>query len=397
MKLNARNYFRKGQLWGRDEILKLICECLADDEGELIMLLGGKSLGKSILRNAVIEKLESQGIHTLLLDGRAAQTKHFAQELFKAVSNDKDVLSKLLDALPDFRKAVDLVPLNPAAKVGFEVTRDIFLNMTKKGDISLNDALNAFVKAWTIKNKVPCIVVDEATSFFPDCYSRTPDGKLDKTSTPLVKDVVETHTASLNALASITSFTKEKKLLNVLMISSEFLMPYRLQELGFRTTDIQNTFFMPEVSPMQMKVLLNGFWGMDHELANAFINVYGGNINLCYYGLLRLIMTQDAFQPIHALSLDALLGASQAAKRAKVDPVLKKYLMTLVEKGVVELADSDDDCARLLCLLNVAAVIPVNSIAPGVHPAVWPQDSTARFMLVPTNEVMRMLLANELG
>ena len=55
------------------------------------------------------DRLEQDGIHVIVVNGRAASESDFSTEMFKVISKDHDLLMRFRDAIPGFSAAVSSV------------------------------------------------------------------------------------------------------------------------------------------------------------------------------------------------------------------------------------------------------------------------------------------------
>lgn len=94
---------------------------------------------------------------------------------------------------------------------------------------SLYTVLSSFVQMCKIEGTYPCLVIDEATEALP--------GRSDAEKK-----------AAVSALQSMTSFTKQRRLVNVILASSDHSESFRLNALGYKSDHWTCSVVVGEVS-----------------------------------------------------------------------------------------------------------------------------------------------------
>ncbi len=255
----------------------------------------------------------------------------------------------------------------------------------------LSDVMEAFVVACEEEGSFPCLIVDEANVALEAPNSEATD-------------------RTLVALRILTEYTKERRRMNVILSASEYSEPYRLSELGFKSDHFSRTVLMPEVSPKDMRELLERKWGMGPNLATAFMSVWGGHVWATFNGLSLLASGKGSFSAIQnpiAFSSDAVDGVTDClAADSAASPMLAAtteeggsmtgmvdLLKKLATHGYAMVPSRKDPRAKLISERNVGGVVTANTLAPGVPPDAW---LGRKRIVVATNQAMRMLLATEL-
>jgi len=86
----------------------------------------------------------------------------------------------------------------------------------------------------------------------------------------------EDRARTTTALSLLAGFTKQRRRMNVVLVSSDYAEPSRLSALGFKSSNFTDTLLVPEVPPKEMRELLEGRWGMSSNLATACMAAWGG-------------------------------------------------------------------------------------------------------------------------
>ena len=64
--------------------------------------------------------------------------------------------------------------------------------------------------------------------------------------------------------------------------------PYRLADLGFKTTNFDSFLYATELPPGEMYKLLTEEWQMGHHLAEAMVMHFGGHIHITKKAVMEL-------------------------------------------------------------------------------------------------------------
>ena len=125
------------------------------------------------------------------------------------------------------------------------------------GEKGLKAVLEAYITACEADGHFPCIVIDE--------LNRALKGKTDA-------DKEKT----LDTLQMLVGYAKQDQRLNVLLASSEHSEPFRLRDIGFKSSHFSYSMLVSDVAPVEMRSLLRDKWGMEAHLMDAVMAVWGG-------------------------------------------------------------------------------------------------------------------------
>ncbi|CAK9010883.1 unnamed protein product [Durusdinium trenchii] len=186
----------------------------------------------------------------------------------------------------------------------------------------------------------------------------------------------------------MTQWTKQDKLSSVVLISSEFGYPFRLQAAGLDLRDIGNIIVIGEVPESDMIKMLQDDWGMDADLAEMFYNYFGGDIYTTKQALESLIRKKDTFDPFAVVRCPGLPSCVEnAAARAHLENIAKQGFSLV--KNV-----KTDEGARMIAEENVGGVIDKDAITFGLPPIFTGTDR--KWAVIPSSYHMKLLIAHEL-
>jgi hypothetical protein len=432
VKLSAAAFLDRNELHGRDAVRSILRESLSE-KGQLVLMLGGKSLGKSFLLSKLAEEFSMRDSGDSVYAAAAASVDSKAEMLrtdaegvkprrvvvYDARHDGSDLVTGLLKAFsgkPSFFKMYvaflePLANLTAAAAVAaaaptmgasvaaLAVGKAVGMASRQVASVlaaekpTLSNVLEAFVLTCEAEGTFPCLVVDEANVAF----EASNEDKEERT---------------LAALRLLTDYTKQRRRMNVILAASEYSEPYRLSKLGFKSDHFSDTVLMPEVSPKDMRELLEGKWGMGANVTTAFMSVWGGHIWAAVKGVERLASGKASFRAIQnpiAFSKDAADGVTDClAADSAASPMLAAttqeggsitgmvdMLKKVATHGYAMVPSRKDPRAKLASERNVGGVVTVDTLAPGVPPEAW-FGSKSTNVVVATNQAMRMLLASQL-
>ena len=318
---HVRSFLRRDVLHDREATLSDIREVWRG-EGQLGLVLGGKSVGKSFLLRMLAEQ-ENDACRAHLRF-RAATSMRGGQLLDSAVAvcprrvivydareAGADLSRGLVSVLKGdppffqrFKQAFKVVvergaaaavtaaasgsPLarhaselgTAAGKVASDVL-DVFLD---DRPLPLNQVLAAYILSCKEADNYPCLVIDEA-------------------NVALAAESTAARDHSLEALHLLAEHTKQLRLMNVILAASEHSEPFRLNALGFKSDHWTFTLVVGEVGntkhgyqmanfsacrltlvgshelqipPKAMRELLINTWGLGNHMADAVMSVWGG-------------------------------------------------------------------------------------------------------------------------
>ena len=241
-----------------------------------------------------------------------------------------------------------------------------------------------------VKGKYPVLIIDEANLALPSDEAKTTRAVLSK----------------------LTTLTKQKSRLNVVLASSEHAEPFRIADLGFNMESVA-VVVAGEVPPADMRALLTTQWGCGPHLAEALLSVFGGHILRASRAVGMLAFSGDAFAAEAALAaphgMDACFTAVRTGKgfvdatgvAVEIDSLqLEASLRALAVDGYWPFTQKADPLARLLSYNNVAGVVSREAGrlgVPGVlRRAVWDQHPNIDWVLIPTSQCARLQMARKL-
>lgn len=288
---NAERFMKAATVHDREAPRALLRAVLAGKrgkggEGNLALVLGGKSVGKTFLMRKLRDELHMEAqqfderqrsLHAeaerLIRIADCDTTKHAdkvrkrASELqalaaleldkelprrvlvYNARSDGADLTGGLMAVLADdepfykrFKGALTKVAAKGAGSLVELCTGSTALAEASESaasavadaamrdkPLSLKHIVVAFVLACKEENRFPCIVIEEANA-------------------ALVAETPEARERTVAALRLLTEFTKEERLLNVVLTASEHSEPYRLNRLGFKSDHWTSVGVISEVS-----------------------------------------------------------------------------------------------------------------------------------------------------
>ena len=301
---------RQRKIVDREAFIEALKKAVYKD-GLLTLVLGGKSVGKTLVVSHVAEQVRQapHGNRTILLvNMRQMPAKDFYEATLSVASKQTNVLD-ILTQLPLFGQRFRAGPqsrvwrfiqqlpfmatLVGALRAGMATAAAPLAMAVQNLVKSLDDddkaqALSELVKGIAKKCNDTTIIIDEANLALPN------DGNDAKAET------------AKTALAQITGETKEAFKASVVLISSEHGYPFKLAKAGLNLVDIKNIVIAPEVPPRDMFEMLTDHWGMDHRLARLFVATYGGSIDAVYTALGNLMNKGDQFYPLRTTSVPGI-------------------------------------------------------------------------------------------
>jgi hypothetical protein len=384
-------------------------------DGNLLLVLGGKSVGKSLVLRNFAAEVGTKNYWPLLINARRfpgaplsvgilkSYKELFQRELFgtatiteqETLKLMKSMLGVFYNAAKDAAKALDelLTPLLPEAlKQAFKFANDdkedvAFAFSTFIDSVIDNrnvsddggEVLESFIKlakAGFPQKKHPILIIDEANE---------------------VLGLGEGQRATSSILKQIVQCTKESKTLDVIMASSEYAYPYLLEKNGLNLNDITKVLFVGEIPPHSMWELLvtkkfgktnKPVIGMGENLAELLIASYGGHF-LRMTRALELLLTEKEFFTID-MALNPI--SNNITKVLKMNP--RKglvYLRQMAGRGFAPVANPEDPVVEMIVRSNIGGIITKrDSKVVGLPTIIWKKGDTG---LIPTSESARNLIA----
>ena len=368
----AENFTNSTEIINREGFQAALREAMK--ETKFTLVLGAKSLAKSTIANYIIQKVENEKnskLTILNVNMREQGSKKLFQAIFDSVKGKSQV------AFQDVLKRVVFVAVGLAigregSGVGAGAAAAVaqgtlnFLDAVLPSD-QKEQALSAIIAEIAKIGNKTCILADEANMAVPG----------------------DDEAEARNALQYFVMLTKEKKRASVVLISSEFAYPYRLQEAGMNLRDIENIIVINEIPKDEMVELMVTKWKMSQELAEEFHLYFGGDVDLCKRAVEKLIQKGDSFHPITDVFNSG--GLSMCAN----NPAARKHLQNMADQGWSPVKSVDEDAAaELIAKKNVGGVLPKTAQIFG-----GPKDMFAdehEYALVPAGTLMRWKIAKAL-
>ena len=396
----CREFVLSGRVHGRAE-LKGALEALCRGEGALGLLLGGKSVGKSLLLSELARRtdladagskqravlyVDARRCGTDLCSGLAGALEEEARE--QQLAGPRRTQDECKGSSPHDTHAPPPSSLKAALK------GDLFWGAAGEGEATLGAAAspaqrNRLALARTLelvqaKGMYLCLIVDEvnlALALPPP----SPAGQLQQQQ----QQSPQQHAALQDArllLEMLVALTKQSNAANVLLVSSEYAFPYRLQHDNFfNASNLTHVIFAGEVPPAEMRALLRDSWGLGPRLSDVFLAYYGGHVHMAARALAAL--AEEGVSEFNSAAVAPVLAAHQIdacleASRDTVAPLLQQ----LAQRGFARVEGAAAQAAaQLLARANVAGLVDANAKVLGLSPHV---RSGAKYGLVPSSHFM---------
>ena len=340
------------------------------EKTKLSLVLGGKNLGKSFLKGEAIsrcKKRKDNRIHFVSVNMRDGDM--VGKTLMAALDlQQKKSLKWATRTVQGFHAVIKQI-VNKAMSARFEgageSAKDV-LDVVLQGQ---QKNIETFIDKTIRSGRIPSLVVDEANLGLPGLSG-------------------DKNAAAKSALAVITKWTKETKQASVVLISSEFGYPFRLQASGFDLRDIGQVIVIGEVPKSDMLKMLKDDWSMDEDLAEMFYNYFGGDIYTTKMALDSLIRKGADFNPFAVVRCPGLPSCvKNAAARAHLENIAKQGI------SLIEDVETDEG-ARMIAEKNVGGVIDEDAITFGVPTIFTGTDN--KWAVIPSSYHMKLLIAHEL-
>jgi len=417
----ALAFVSSNELVDRAATVDALCHLTGADEGTLVLLVGAKDVGKSLILRTLPARLEPQRRHVVVLSARATGPD-LARGIINCIKPDPTLLSEVMaqlkklapafwsafvsytvgsamGALPRSLVPAELVSVGASA-AGASVASSFTAPPQASAAYELEElwaVLEAYIATCAARGLFPVLIIDEANLALPS--PRPPKAPGDtRPEPPLTPEEARVRTRTLAALNLLTLLSKESKRLNVLLAASEHAEPYRLAELGYSTAHMTKVVVASEVPPAEMRAMLVDKWRCGPALAEGMLALYGGHVLRAKNALGDLACNKAGFMAISAFSPDAIRGVLACFRAARGSGQfmegLEGVLHELAERGFAAIGDDTDPRAMLVSHFNVGGVVLANTFAPGVPPAAW--DSGNSVVLAASGQCMRLLLASKL-
>ena len=374
----AYSHMNSSKIVDRSDAIQALARSM-ETTGLFTVVLGGKNLGKTFLKKIALQRCGSN-VMVLSEDMRSHPGENLLEVLLQVANSTvenmttEEEFKPFIPALSAIFAAAFAVFRDlgqAAAPIATYVRNVVSLAADKRKRVRF--ALDEFLRIVGRTSKKPAIVVDEANLALPGLTNGQDGGE---------------RREAKSALAAMTQWTKQDKLSSVVLISSEFGYPFRLQAAGLDLRDIGNIIVIGEVPESDMIKMLQDDWGMDADLAEMFYNYFGGDIYTTKQALESLIRKKDTFDPFAVVRCPGLPScAKNAPARAHLENIAKQGF-SLVEDV------KTDEGARMIAEENVGGVIDKDAITFGLPPIFTGTDR--KWAVIPSSYHMKLLIAHEL-
>ena len=382
---------------GREEVRRELLGVLRQ-RGQLALLLGGASVGKSLLLRElaraptvgkdgvlrVVVLVNGRGSGADLAGGvvRALQKVTLEGALGGALQGagrsaaDCERHTQVLEGL---REAVKVAA--PALFSGLHLT---------PGAADTERMLDAMCDLARREGAYVCLVIDEGNLALPS--PPQPGEALGEGASSSEQQRQLRDTKSL--LNRLVMLTKESRRMNVLIATSEHAYPYRLQHGNFfNTTNLTRTILAGELPPARMRELLRS-WGLGPRTSDVFLAYLGGHVHLASQALDRLAATLDAFDVLEvapslcAVSVDTCLREGGSSARG--------LLRALAQAGWAPVEGPQEAAVQVLARENVGGLVDQSAVVVGL-PAALRRSAAGGLGAVPSFHFLRHVIAHRLS
>ena len=374
----AYSHMNSSKIVDRSDAIQALVRSM-ETTGLFTLVLGGKNLGKTFLKKIALQRCGSN-VMVLSEDMRSHPGENLLEVLLQVANSTvenmttEEEFKPFIPALSAILAAAFAVFRDlgqAAATIAMNVRDVVSLAADKRKRVRF--ALDEFLRIVGRTSKKPAIVVDEANLALPGLTNGQDGGE---------------RREAKSALAAMTQWTKQDKLSSVVLISSEFGYPFRLQAAGLDLRDIGNIILIGEVPESDMIKMLQDDWGMDADLAEMFYNYFGGDIYTTKQALESLIRKKDTFDPFAVVRCPGLPSCVEnAAARAHLENIAKQGF------SLVKNVETDEG-AKMIAEKNVGGVIDKDAITFGLPPIFTGTDR--KWAVIPSSYHMKLLIAHEL-
>jgi hypothetical protein len=399
-------FLDSGRVHSREE-LRGALEDVFRRKGQMALLLGGKSVGKSQLLAEFARRTDIVGA-----DGATRAVLHVDARRF-STDLSAGLQAALAGAAPrraqgsreegassssSSSSSSHVTSATLSAKLkGIAVEARLRLAETLTPMQRNLEMLSSVAELAEAQGLHVCLVVDEANLAFPTPPSPHPGAVPTPLSTE--REVLLRDTQLL--LERLVLLTKQSRKMNALMVSSEYGYPYRLRhENFFNTTNLTASIFAGEVPPADMRALLRDEWGVGPRLADVFLAYYGGHVHMASQALPELAARLDGFKcervaPDGALgAIVAALGSSSSSSSSSPEGRgAAALLRSAAQQGFARVQHEGDANAQALARANLGGLVKAQGLVVGLPESV---RGDANFGFVPSSHFLRHLIAKEL-
>lgn len=394
-------FLSSGVVHDRKEITAELVDGVFKNKGELALLLGGKTVGKSLLLAELARRTDIMGrdgvVRAVLYVDARRFNMNLAAGLEAALLGEKEEVvgaewwaglgivglsnRRPQESRPEPSGFPPISSVSLAAilrVIGMEAK----LDLSKKATTVMEANLEMLDRVVTLARKQRlylCLVVDEVNLAFPTPHHQT----------RLTPDEQRMLSETKMLLERLVMLTKQSRSMNVLLVSSEYSYPYRLRhENFFNTSNLTATLFAGEVPPADMRTLLRDTWDLGPRLSDVFLAFYGGHIHMASQALHKLASHLDDFK-CFSVAPDGAAGATAAAlgsgnssnERIKARDLLR----SVAQRGFAPVSEEGDSSAQALARANLGGLVKCESLVVGLPESVRGDSS---FGFVPSSQFL---------
>jgi hypothetical protein len=408
--MRCEKYLDSGEVHDRNELRRALLGVL-QSKGQFSLLLGGKSVGKSLLLRE-LAKMDFVGTddvprRVVLLNARecgADLVGGLRRALVAAVKEGAigGVLQGHLRTVKDRERNTKTIAFLQQAleamQVGLELqeVKEMLPGGATSAAVALRASmtpppntvlLDGLLDTATKQGGYLCLLIDEGNLAFPSPPLMPRKGKGPSREQQKCQD----DTKAL--LHHLVLLTKESRRINVLLSTSEYGYPYRLEQEGFfNTSNLTGTIFAGEVPPKDMRDLLLHKWGLGQRLADVFLAYYGGHVHMASQALSALSAGLDEFD---CASVAPRMGAASVVTCLRSGPAARSLLTGMALAGFAEVRDLGDPAAQLVAQANVGGIVDSHATVVGV-PFEVRTAGHAEYGMVPSAHFMRHIICKAL-
>ena len=402
-------FLSSGAVHDREEIQSALEDVLRQ-RGQLALLLGGKSTGKSLLLAELAQRTDIFGDGgatraVLLVDSRKFSTDLAAGLQAALVGEARELESSGwwarlgLAGLGQRRAQAGRPEGSPSATATSASLRGKLLGIALQAKAAFAapltpmqrniEALSRVVELAEAQGLYICLVVDEANLAFP-----TPPGAPPDDSAPPSQDRARLLSDTQLLLERLVLLTKQTRRLNVLLVTSEYSFPHRLQHDNFFNTDnLTDTFFAGEVPPAAMRALLQDVWGVGPRLSDVMLAYFGGHVYLASRALRKLAVSLDGFKCESVAPKLASHSLSVCLQPREDAAPMQAMLRTLAAQGFAPVENASDASAQRISRANLGGLVDTAATVVGLPEAL---RGGADYGVVPASHFMRHLIVKAL-
>ena len=357
----AENFTNSKEIINRESFQAALRQAMM--ETKFTLVLGAKSLAKSLIKNHMVMQVENgpnSKLTILDVDMRKDPDKPLFVWIFERIENKCQSIQAYWEKWAMMKAIkISLKAKTPNIEVQAEASRD---------NDSPKQLLEEVIKKIDEKTgNATCILVDEANLALPG----------------------DDEAQAQKALQYFVMLTKQERQASVVLISSEFAYPYRLEKAGMNLRDIRNIIVINEIPKDEMVEVMVTKWKMSQELAEEFYLYFGGDVDACERAVEKLIQKGDSFDPI--TDVFNSVGLSMCAN----NPAARKHLQNMADQGWSPVKNLDEDAAaELIARKNVGGVLPKTAQIFDEPKDVFKDQH--EYALVPAGTLMRWKIAKAL-